>query len=154
MFTGSILDVSTGLIELERARARAENEPRRRGTIAGRVFLDRKMQIRDFLEFLDGRHGKKAAARMRIADLSMEDTEYYNRYIAVKGFSASQVAKRIQLVKTIIDRAGRPEYGRQVLGWNWDSRDVAHGVPPRERMFPTADNSGNYFERRTCVERP
>jgi integrase len=74
---------------------------------------------------------------MRIVDLSMEDIEGYNRHIAAKGFSASQVAKRIQLVKAIIDRAGRPEHRRQVLAWNWDSRDVAHGAPPRERLLPT-----------------
>jgi hypothetical protein len=67
----------------------------------------------------------------------MEDIEAYNRHIAERGYSASQVAKRIQLVKAIIGRDGRPEHGRQVLTWNWDSRDVVHGLPPRERILPT-----------------
>ncbi len=138
ILSGSILDISTGLIEAERARTRNADEPRRRGTISALVFRYLSKQLRDFLEFLDGRHGKGAAARMRIGDLSMEDIEYYNRYIAAKGFSASQVAKRMQLVKAIINRAGRPQYGRQVLRWNWDSKDVAHGTPPRERPFPTS----------------
>jgi len=40
-------------------------------------------------------------------------------------------------VKAIIDRAGRPEHGNQTLSWNWDSRDVAHGKPTLERLFPT-----------------
>ena len=137
MLSGSILDIASGLIEAERARTRTANEPRRRGTIAGPFFRDLKKQIRDFLEFLNGRHGIGTVARMRIVDLSMEDIEGYNRHIAAKGFSASQVAKRIQLVKAIIDRAGRPEHRCQVLAWNWDSRDVAHGAPPRERLLPT-----------------
>ena len=75
--------------------------------------------------------------KMRLADLAMEDVEAYNQHIVATGFSASQVGKRIQLVKAIIDRAGRPEHGKQVLTWNWDSRDVAHGKPPVERVFPT-----------------
>jgi integrase len=139
ILSGSILAVSTSFIEAERTRMRGANEPRRRGTIAAPVFRDLSKQVRDFLEFLNGRHGNGAVARMRLADISMEDIEYYNRYVAAKGFSASQVAKRMQLVKAIIDRAGRPEHGRQVLRWNWDSRDVAHGAPPRERLLPTAE---------------
>jgi len=140
MLSGSIADIATGLIEAERARTRGPNEPRRRGTIAAPVFRDLNKQIRDFLEFLNNRHGTRAVSRMRIADLSMEDIEDYNRHVATKGFSASQVAKRLQLVKAIIDRAGRPEYGRQMLLWNWDSRDVAHGLPPRERLLPTVED--------------
>jgi len=147
------LRFQSGLIESERARARSEHEPRRRGTIAAPVFRDLNKQIRDFLEFLDHRHGHGAVARMRIADLAMEDIEDYNRYIAVKGFSASQVAKRIQLVKAIIDRAGRPEHGPQVLTWNWDSRDVAHGVPPRERLLQSS-SSRSFFSRPTFAGRP
>ena len=101
------------------------------------MFRDRKKQIRDFLEFMNSRYGAGAVGKMRLADLSMDDVEAYNRDIVKKGYSASQVAKRLQLVKAIIDRAGRPEHGRQVLTWNWDSRDVAHGAPTEERVFPT-----------------
>lgn len=137
VLSGSVLDIASGLIDAERARARTDDQPRSRGTIAAAVFRDRTKQIRDFLAFLNERHGDRAVARLRIADLSMEDIETYNRLIVDKGFSASQVAKRMQLVKTIIDRSGRPEYGRQLLAWNWASRDVAHGLPPRERVLPT-----------------
>ncbi len=134
---GSLLEIASGLAELEKLRSRTDDGPRRRGTIAAAGLRDRKGQIRDFLEFLNARHGEGAVARLRIADLAMEDVESYNRTIVKKGLSASQVAKRLQLVKAIIDRAGRPEHGRQVLGWNWDSRDVFHGAPPKERLFPT-----------------
>ncbi len=139
VLSGSLLEIASGLVESERARTRRDDEPRRRGTIAMAVFLDRKKQIRDFLEFLNARHGDGAVSRLRISDLSMEDIESYNRKIAEHGYSASQVSKRIQLVKGIIDRAGRPEHGRQMLTWNWDSRDVAHGLPPRERVLPTVE---------------
>ena len=138
MLSGSILEIASGLTETERVRVRKDGEPRRRGSIVAPVFRDRKKQLRDFLEFLNERHGPGAVARLRVTDLSMDDVEDYNLAIVRKGFSASQVSKRMQLVKAIIDRAGRPEHGRQVLAWNWDSRDLAHGKPSNERTFPTA----------------
>ncbi|MFQ5502879.1 MAG: hypothetical protein ACE5EQ_11370, partial [Phycisphaerae bacterium] len=106
VLSGSLLEIASGLIESERARTRNDDEPRRRGTIAAAVYSDRKKQIRDFLEFLNARHGDGAVSRLRITDLSMEDIESYNRKIAKLGYSASQVSKRVQLVKAIIDRAG------------------------------------------------
>lgn len=99
MLSGSLLEIASGLIESQRARARTDGGPHRRGTITARVFTDRKKHIHDFLEFLNDGHGKGAVSRLRLADLSMEDIEAYNRHIAERGYSASQVAKRIQLVK-------------------------------------------------------
>lgn len=137
VLSGSILEIASGFLDVEQARARQGHEPRRRGTIAAPVFRDRKKQVQDFLAFLDSSRGTGAAARMRISDLTLEDIEAYNRHIVKQGFSASQVAKRLHLVKAIIDRAGRPEHGRQLLTWNWDSRDVVHGRPPTERILPS-----------------
>jgi integrase len=74
---------------------------------------------------------------MMLADLSMEDVEEYNRAIVQAGYSSSQVTKRLQFVRAIIDRAGRPEHGGQVLSWNWNSRDVLHGKPAKKRQLPT-----------------
>ena len=139
VLTGSILEITSGLLEMERSRSRNGDEPRRRGTIAAPVFRDRKKQLRDFLEYLNKRHGTGAISRLRLADLSMEDVEEFNKEIVNKGLSASQVSKRMQLVKAIVDRAGRPEHGRQLLGWNWDSRDVSHGAPTVERIIPSKD---------------
>lgn len=137
VLTGSLLEIASGLIDSERLRAREGDGPKRRGTIDRRVFHDRQQQIRSFLAFMNERRGQGAVARLRIADLTLDDVENYNRAIVDKGYSASQVTKRLQLVKAIIDRAGRPEHGGQVLGWNWDSRDVSHGAPTKERPFPT-----------------
>jgi len=137
VLSGSLLEIASGLIAVERGRARKDGEARRRGTIDRRVLSDRKKQIRDFLGFLNERHGVGAVSNMRLADLSMDDVEAYNRFIAEDGYSASQVAKRMGVIKGIIDRAGRPEHGGQTLAWNWDSRDVAHGVPTEERALPT-----------------
>lgn len=135
--SGSLLEIASALIEIERDRSRNEGEPRRRGSIAIATFRDRNKQIHDFLEFLNTQHGPGAVGRMRISDLSMDDVEQYNQFIVKRGFSASQVAKRLQLVKAIIDRAGRKEHGRHVLAWNWDSRDVFHGTLAQERTLPT-----------------
>ncbi len=73
---------------------------------------------------------------MKLADLNMEDVEAYNRLLVEAAFSASQVSKRLQVVKAMIDRAGRPEHGWQLLARNWDSRDVAHGRPAEPRTLP------------------
>lgn len=137
--SGSLLEVASGLKESERLRIRKPDEPRRRGTIAPPVFRDRAKIIRDFLEFLNARRGAGAVSRMRLADLTMDDVEAFNQHVVNKGFSDSQVAKRIQIVKAIIDRAGRPEHGRQMLTWNWNSRDVAHGKPTPERPLPSVE---------------
>lgn len=74
---------------------------------------------------------------MKLADLSMQDVEAYNRLLVSAGYSSSQVTKRLQVVRAIIDRGGRPEYGQQLLAWNWDSRDVSHGKPATRRTLPT-----------------
>lgn len=137
--SGSLLEVASGLKESERLRIRKPDEARRRGTIAAPVFRDRAKIIRDILEFINARHGVGAVSRMRLCDLSMDDVEAFNQHVVKAGYSDSQVAKRLQIVKAIIDRAGRPEHGRQMLTWNWDSRDVAHGTPTPERPLPTVE---------------
>ncbi len=139
VLSGSIIQIASGLIEAERGRVRKDGERKRRGTIAKAVFTDRSKQIRDFLVYLNERHGERAVGRMRIQDLSMADVEAYNEHVVASGYSSSQVSKRMQLVKAIIDRAGRPEHGEQVLTWNWESRDVRHGKPTRERVLPSVE---------------
>lgn len=133
---GSLVEVASGLIRLMEASVREEGAPRARGTVARPVFVDRQKHIKDFLAFINKHHGKGTAARMRVEDLPMTDVELFNRNLVDKGYSASQVGKRMQMVKRIIDRAGRPEHGQQRLAWNWDSRDVAHGKPSKRRALP------------------
>ena len=134
---GSILEVATSVLRLMEASIREEGAPRARGTIARPVYVDRENHIKDFLGFIHKRHGKGTVAHMRVEDLPMTDVEMFNRHLVDKGYSASQVGKRMQMVKRIIDRAGRPEHGQQRLAWNWDSRDVAHGKPSKRRVLPT-----------------
>ena len=74
---------------------------------------------------------------MTLAELAMQDVEDYNREIVAAGYSSSQVTKRLQTLKALIDRAGRPEFGLQTLTWNWDSRDVVHGKPGKQRALPS-----------------
>lgn len=147
VLSGSLLEIASGFIEAERLRSREGHEPRRRGSIAAPVFRDRKKVAQDFLEFLNDRYGIGAVSRMRLPDLAMENVEAFNRGVVERGFSASQVAKRLQIVKAIIDRAGRPEHGGQVLRWNWDSRDVWHGKRHHQSSMaririPTGEDSG------------
>lgn len=137
VLSGSLLEIGSSLIDSEQYRVRKNGEARRRGTIDPRVFIDRRKQIRGFLTFLNERHGPGAVAKLRLSDLTMDDVEAYNRHIVAQQYSASQVGKRMQIVRAIIDRAGRPEHGLQVLSWNWTSRDQAHGKPPGERIIPT-----------------
>ncbi|MEO1129749.1 MAG: site-specific integrase [Planctomycetota bacterium] len=136
---GSLLAVASDVLVLEQTRTRKPDESPRRGTITQAVFTDRRKHLRDFLSYLNDLHGPGFVARMRLAELSMADVEGYNLAIAAAGFSASQVNKRMQMVKRLIDRAGRPEHGGQVLQWNWEARDVAHGRNSKARQLPTID---------------
>lgn len=136
---GSIIQVASGVLAALESRVRTDGEPRRQGSILKAVYIDRRKHIRDFLEYLKERHGDGVASRMMLADLSMADVEGFNQWVTQKGYSASQVNKRMQIVKAIIDRAGRPEHGGQVLSWNWDSRDIAHGRPSEARRLPTRE---------------
>ncbi|MEX0775219.1 MAG: hypothetical protein WD042_05840 [Phycisphaeraceae bacterium] len=131
--------MASNLLEREKTRARQPGEARRRGTIDPDVYLDRTKQVRDFLAFLNECHGQGAVATMTLADLSMVDVEGYNQDIATKGYSASQVSKRMQVVRRIVNHAGRQEHGRQLLSWNWESRQVHHGREPKEKRLPTVE---------------
>jgi hypothetical protein len=61
----------------------------------------------------------------------------HNAELVDAGFSDQLVKKRLQAVKAIIDRAGRPEHGEQRLSWNWDSRDKLRGKAGIPRTLPT-----------------
>lgn len=134
---GSLLHITSGLLRYEESRIRGEHEARRAGSISRAVYDQRKVYAQEILQFITARHGQGAVGSMMLVDFSMADVEAYNRAIVDAGYSSSQVTKRLQFVKAIIDRAGRPEHGGQVLAWNWDSRDVHHGKPARKRHLPS-----------------
>ena len=134
---GSLLSVTSSLLDYEQSRARKEGEPRRPGSISFALYKERKKWGHDFLAFLNSRYGDGAVASMQLADMTMEDVEAYNRSLVEAGHSASLVSKRMQLVRGIVERAGRPEHGGQVLAWNWDSRDALHGRATVKRKLPT-----------------
>jgi integrase len=140
---GCVLEVASAYLNTLENRSRQPDAPRVKGTIDIRVFRDRKKHVRDFLQHLNELRGPGAVARLRVADLTMQDVESFNAWIVERGYSASQVSKRMQAVKWIIDRAGRPEHGGQLLSWNWDSRDTMHGKPTEERTLPTVKHLKN-----------
>jgi hypothetical protein len=152
---GSLLHITSGLLRFEASRIRPEGEARRTGSISKAVYVQRKACAQEILKFVDARYGEGAVGRMRLADLSMADVEAYNRAIADAEYSSSQVVKRLQFLKAIIDRAGRPEHGGQVLSWNWASRDVVHGKPAKKRRLPTLSQLkavlGNCGPRETAM---
>jgi integrase len=130
--TGSLLHIATDLLNFDEARTRKDGGPRTRGSIHSRVRLNRRKMLRDFLEFMNLRYDQGCLKRMQLLDLTMGDVEAYNQKIAGDGYSQSQVSERLQIIHALIERAGRPEFGYQKLGWNWDSRDVVHGKPKTE----------------------
>lgn len=136
---GCLLLVANGLIEYERSRVRSEGEGtiRGKGTISMKHFAELQRHIKDFLRHLNTRHGQGCLARMTLADLLMSDVESYNKAVVDEGRSVSVVQKQMQAVKLLIDRAGRPEFGQQVLPWNWQSRDTYHGKARQPRTLPT-----------------
>lgn len=137
MLPGSLLHITSGLLRYEESRIRTPGEARRAGSISRAVYDQRKAYAQEILQFINTRHGQGAVGRMLLSDLNMADVEAYNKTIVDSGYSSSQVTKRLQFVKAIIDRAGRPEHDGQVLSWNWESRDVIHGKPAKKRLLPT-----------------
>lgn len=134
---GSLAHVAADLLRFDQERTREYDSARTRGTIHPRVRLNRKKMLLDFMEFMNGRYGQGALSRMKLDGLQMADVEAYNRHIATAGYSQSQVTERLQMVHALIERAGRPEFGQQLLGWNWNARDVVHGKPSEEILLPT-----------------
>jgi integrase len=93
--------------------------------------------VADFLKFINKRYGPESTGRLSVLDLKMEDVEAYNAELVDGGFSDQLVTKRLLAVKAIIDRAGRPEHGEQVLTWNWNARDKLRGKAGTPRILPT-----------------
>lgn len=134
---GSFLHIASSLLRYEQGRVRCENEPRRQGTISKNLYDRRKQYTKEFMDFVNSRYGVGSVGRMQLADLKMADVESYNRSLVKAGYSQSQVSKRLRFLKTLIDRAGRPEHGSQMLTWNWAARDKVHGKPTVKRQLPT-----------------
>ena len=134
---GSLLNITSSYMRYEESRAREEGEARRQGTISRTLYETRKQYAKEFLEFLNTRHGDGAVRSMQLADLAMEDVEAYNSMLVEAEYSASLVSKRLQFVHSIVKRAGRPEHDSQILGWNWESRDVLHGKRADKRKLPS-----------------
>ena len=136
---GSLLHVASGLIRFEEGRVREGSGKRVPGTISPRVAIDRKKSIQDFLAYLNERNGRGAVARMQLADLTMADVEAYNRHLVDLKFSVNTLNHKMQVIKKIVDRAGRPEYGQQVLAWNWDALDRTPGRAAKRKQLPTKE---------------
>lgn len=135
--SGSLLHVASNYLSFEEKRTRTIGEPRRPGTISPSVLAEHKFDVADFLKFINKRHGAGSAGSLSVIDLSMQDVEAYNAKLVDDGFSDQLVSKRLLAVKAIIDRAGRPEHGEQVLSWNWNARDKLRGKAGTPRTLPT-----------------
>lgn len=134
---GSIAHIASGLIRYEIDRVREGGGSRASGTITPRTLLDRKKAVKDFLAHLNERYGVGAAGKMQLDALTMDDVESYNRDLVENGIAANTLNRKLQIVKKIVDRAGRPEYGQQVLPWNWDSLDRIPGRGTKSKRLPT-----------------
>jgi integrase len=134
---GSIAHIASGLIRYETDRVREDGGSRASGTITPRTLLDRKKAVKDFLAHLNERYGVGAAGKMQLDSLTMDDVESYNRELVENGIAANTLNRKMQVVKKIVDRAGRPEYGQQVLPWNWDSLDRIPGRGTKSKRLPT-----------------
>jgi integrase len=135
--SGSLLHIASGFLSFEQSRIRPEDGPRVKGTIKKQQYDSKKLIVQEFLKFLNDRYGEGAVGRMQLADFTMHDVEGYNQVMVRMGFSDSQVRKRVQVVEQLINRAGRPEHGGQLLTWNWTSRDILHGLPDNPIAIPT-----------------
>lgn len=134
---GSLLHVASGYLFFEERRVRKTGEGRRAGTISSTVLAERKYDTQEFLKFINSQYGQGAVRWFSVLDLKMSDIEKYNAKLVDAEYSDAAVSKRMHVVKALIDRAGRPEYGEQRLAWNWDSRDILKGRAATPRSLPT-----------------
>ena len=152
---GSLMHITSGLLRYEKSRVRKSGEGRRQGSISRAVYDQRNLYAHEIFDFINLRHGQGAIGWMMLADLSLDDVEAYSSSQVTKSLSQNccrslqrpenfelpngfgTCSKRLQFIKAIIDRAERPEHNGQVLGWNWNSRDVRHGKPAKKRKLPT-----------------
>lgn len=152
---GSVLAVATDLVAHDKRRVRAEGEPKTRGKITQKEFESIRKLAKDFLAYLNDRHGQGTVARLKVEDLQMLDVEGYNLRLVHEDYSQSQVRKRMQVAKNIIDRAGRPEHGSQTLSWNWDAKSSYFGRPDKQITLPTVKQLklilANCNEQRTAI---
>lgn len=142
---GSLLAVASSYLSFEERRTRKPGEPRRAGTISKGVLADKRTYVREFLKFMNRRHGQGHVAKSSVLDLSMQDVEAYNKELVDGGYSDELVTKRFLEVKGIIDRASRPEHGEQRLPWNWNSRDKLRGKAGKPRTLPTVEQLEGIF---------
>jgi integrase len=136
---GSLLHVASDLLRYDQERVRSEAGPKTPGTLHPRACANRKKALTDFLRYMNERHGQAAVAHMQLLDVAMQDVETFNRSLVKEGLSDAAVKARMQMIKALIDRAGRPEFGHQALAWNWDARDLIHGQTRVARQLPTYD---------------
>ncbi len=148
---GSLLHVASNYLYFEERRVRKPGEPRRAGTIGPQVLADRRHDVKEFLKFIDQRHGPGSAGQLSVLDLRMKDVEDYNKELVDAGYSDVLVSNRMLAVKAIIERAGRPEHGEQLLSWNWNARDKLRGKPRTPRTLPSLSQLKAILDR--CDER-
>jgi integrase len=135
--SGSLLHVASSYLFFEEKRTRKPGERRRAGTIGSNVLSDRRHDVQEFLKFINKRCGPGSAGTVSVIDLKMVDVEAYNAELVKAGYSEVLVNNRLQAVKAIVDRAGRPENGEQVLTWNWNARDKLRGKASSPRVLPS-----------------
>ena len=134
---GSLLHIASGYLYFEERRTRKAGEPRRSGTIQASALGERRFDVKQFLSFINRRYGAGSSGRLSVLDLKMQDIEDYNKELVDAEYSEVLISRRFLVVKAIIDRAGRPEYGEQALTWNWNARDKFRGKPKTPRKLPT-----------------
>lgn len=155
--TGSLAMIASDFLDnVIDSRTRGYDLPiaeRPRNSIAPHTAETQRRQVRDFLIFMNSLRGHGAVGRLTLYDLQLTDVESYCRMlVGEKGYSQSEVRKRMQIVKRLVDWAGRPEHGGQVLGWNWASLDQLSGRPGRSRMLPTVSQLEKILEASSVRE--
>ena len=88
---GSVLHVTSGVLRFEQSRVRPEGERRSKRKISKPLYMERKSYCKEFMNYVNSRHGANAVCHMQVADLSMEDIEEYNRRLSKAGYSSSQM---------------------------------------------------------------
>jgi hypothetical protein len=91
---GSLLHVASNYLFFEEKRTRKAGEPRRSGTISPDVLAAKRYDVKDFMRFINRRHGAGTAGTLAVIDLKMQDVEAYNGEVVKSGASVPRGSPR------------------------------------------------------------
>jgi hypothetical protein len=94
----SLAHVASSYLSHEAGRSRKPGEPRRAGSITAAVLSDRRHDVKEFMRFINGRHGPGSAGRLaRIVSSTRSRVHFGTRLIQRAGSTPAASSASLQV---------------------------------------------------------